>query len=219
MSQIYGTVASSPSVATSYVTDAGTAVPAANILNVVGGSGIDTSAVGNTLTIAVETDVAQSFPTDSGTATPALGVLTILGNDTTANDADGLSTSGSGSTATILLTNRLQGTGTTVGAVTADVFTFALTVTGSYQFNIEVVAYNTTYLLGSAYNVMGGVRFDGVSAVLMNNPITSDDEEGAMSACDLDIVVSGANAILRVTGYAAQTINWGAVGYYVFRGV
>jgi hypothetical protein len=42
-----------PSVATSYVTNAGTAVPAANVLNVLGAAGTVTSGAGNTITITV----------------------------------------------------------------------------------------------------------------------------------------------------------------------
>jgi len=38
-------------VATSFVTDSGTAVPSSNILNVLGGTAIDTSGTGNTITI------------------------------------------------------------------------------------------------------------------------------------------------------------------------
>jgi hypothetical protein len=39
-------------VATSYITDAGTGVPSSNVLNVIGGTGITTSASGDTITIS-----------------------------------------------------------------------------------------------------------------------------------------------------------------------
>ncbi len=45
-----------PSVATSYVTDNGTAVPSLNILNVLGGDGVITEGSGNTITINVIND-------------------------------------------------------------------------------------------------------------------------------------------------------------------
>ncbi len=59
MSQIIKNLASGPvppSVATSYVTDSGTAVPALNILNILGGSGTTTTGSGNTITINVVND-------------------------------------------------------------------------------------------------------------------------------------------------------------------
>ena len=43
-----------PDVPTTFVTDSGNAVPVANILNVLGGEGIDTSGAGNTVTISGE---------------------------------------------------------------------------------------------------------------------------------------------------------------------
>lgn len=44
-----------PDVATTYVCDVGSAVPVANILDVFGGGGIQTTGLGNTITITVST--------------------------------------------------------------------------------------------------------------------------------------------------------------------
>jgi len=66
-----------PIVATSYVTDAGIAVPAANILNVLGGNNIGTTGVGNTITINVNdtTNHAVQIGNASGSLT-SIGVGT-----------------------------------------------------------------------------------------------------------------------------------------------
>jgi hypothetical protein len=59
MSQVIKNLASGPvppAVPTSFVTDSGTAIPAANILNVVGGTGTVTSGSGNTITVTVQTE-------------------------------------------------------------------------------------------------------------------------------------------------------------------
>jgi len=60
MSQITKAITSGgpipPIIPTSFQTDNGVAVPAANILNVLGGSGATTSGSGNTVTVTVVTD-------------------------------------------------------------------------------------------------------------------------------------------------------------------
>ncbi len=166
--------------------------------------------------------VATTYVTDvNSPAIPAANILNVLGNDTSANDVDGIRTDGSSgsNTLTIQLTNRLQGVSTTVGAVTADIITFTPTVIGTYTLDVRVAAYNTTSVLGAGYTLYGAMRFDGAASNLCGTTDSVDNEEGAMSSCDIDIIVSGANIIVRATGYALQTINWSAVGLYTFQGV
>jgi len=60
MSQIFKTLTSGgpipPIIPTSFQTDNGIAIPAANVLNVLGGNGASTSGSGNTVTVTVVTD-------------------------------------------------------------------------------------------------------------------------------------------------------------------
>lgn len=65
MSQVIKNLASGPvppSVATSYVTDSGTAIPSANVLNVNGGNGITTSANPNGSNNLLITVINDGFP-------------------------------------------------------------------------------------------------------------------------------------------------------------
>lgn len=182
------------------------------------------SGIINTSSGPVPPAVATSYTTDNGTAVPALNILDVRGIDVTDNNNNGVQVeggaaeTGAANRVQVQITNRVQGTGTTVGAVTADVVTFTPTTVGTYAFEVRVAAYNTTSLLGAGYSVFGSARYDGVNSNLCGTADVIDNEEGAMSSCDADFVVSGASMILRVTGYAAQTINWNAVGLYTFVG-
>lgn len=86
MSQIFKAVTSGgplpPNIPTSFQTDSGIAVPAANILNVLGGNGATTSGAGNTVTVTVVTDgmpwidQAVSFSASAQTGYFCTGTIT-----------------------------------------------------------------------------------------------------------------------------------------------
>lgn len=75
--------------ATTFDGDSGSATPSGGVLNIVGSTGITTSASGNTVSIAVTGAEASSFQADSGTAAPLAGVVILAGAGTVATSATG----------------------------------------------------------------------------------------------------------------------------------
>lgn len=154
--------------------------------------------------------------TDSGNITPTAGVVSIVADDTTENDNDGITTSGTGSTETIFLTNRLQGSGSTTGAVTADLITFSLgALAASYRFRFDIAGRDTATGDGVGYTLFSSARTTGAAATIIQTPMIDTDEDVSLTGASIDHIASGNNVILRVTGVAGQTINYQAVGYYV----
>lgn len=159
------------------------------------------------------------------------GIVTVTGNTGGAVPGDGsdnlnllgdsnsaLTVTGSigTNTLTISSTNVLNGSGTTVGATTADIITFALGASAkTYKFRFELVSFESATPLGAGYQINGTVRTTGAAATVVSVPDGDDDEEGALAAADWNVIASGNSAVLRVTGVAGLTINWVAQGYYI----
>lgn len=162
--------------------------------------------------------VATSYVTDvNSPAIPALNVLNVVGGSTTTFDIDGIRTDGSSgsNTLTIQLTNVVSGSGSTTGAVTSDIVTFSLGATpGTFVFDLRVAAFESTTPAGAGYELFGSTRTTGVAATLIGTPDKVVNEEAALAGANADIVVSGNNAIVRVTGVAALTLNWVVQGIY-----
>lgn len=94
-------------------TDSGSAVPAAGVLDILGGTLLNTSGATNVVTINADDNVVGSVGTDSGTVTPTSNNFDIIGST-------GVSTSGSGDTVTITVTGGgLDWTEVTVTGPTA----------------------------------------------------------------------------------------------------
>lgn len=171
--------------------------------------------------------VPTNFVAQTGTAVPALNILLVNAYDSSEDNANGIVTKGGvsagdppGSGATneldIYLTNRLQGTGTTVGATTADLVTFALGASpGAYLFNFTVAVFNAATPASAGYETYTTIRTTGAAASIIDDTDSIVHEEAALITTNAEMVISGNNAIFRVTGVVGLTINWAVVGTYV----
>jgi hypothetical protein len=166
--------------------------------------------------------VATTYVTDvNSPAVPSANVLNVIGGDTTANTNSGIRTDGSSgsNTLTVQLTNRVKGDITTVNATPTTIITFALGATpGVYEINGSVAAFDVTDTAGASYGFISGIRTTGAAAIEIGTQFTTNFEESAMEPADIDVTVSGNNAIIQVTGIAGKTIDWDALFTYRFVG-
>lgn len=182
----------------------------AGILNIAGGGGGGSP--------------VQTLTGDSGGAVPpTANNINVLADDSRINNDNGITVIGTPgtSTVTVTTTNRLTQISpvTTTNATPTPLITFVPTVIGTYAIEARVAAYNTTATLGAGYSIFGTARYDGVSYNLVGTLDRITNEEGAMTAANVTMSVSGAGILINAVGYAANTINWSAVGLYTFVGV
>ena len=167
--------------------------------------------------------VATSYVTQDGTAVPAANVLLVDGFDSTENNDNGIITkggvvgTGTSNEVDVVVTNRIRGTVTTTNATLTTLSSFACGATpGVYNFDIQIAAFDVTDTAGCGYFISGSVRTDGATATLVGTPDKITNEEAATVACDANLIVSGNNAIVQVTGIAAKTIHWKSLSQYIF---
>jgi hypothetical protein len=162
-----------------------------------------------TIAGALPPSVATSYVTNSGTAVPVANVLNVLGTN-------GIVTSGSGSTVTISLQNSFIANVTTVGAVTANLFSIALSAIGNvYAVEVRVSGIDETNLVGVGAKIFGTVISTGTAATLITPEDKFLDQQPIDVNADVNIIVSGNNLIIQVLGVAGATINWGGFLAYV----
>lgn len=180
-----------------------------------------TGPVPPTVPTSFTTDVRDNTTTGPGTAVPAANVLQILGRDTTQSSTYGIRTDADPNNGNIVyteLTNRVRGTGTAVGAVTADLITFDLGASVAvYRFSIVVAGRVTAGTIGDGvgYTIDGSIRTDGAAATVISTPDIDADEDASVSGALISFIASGNNMIVRATGAAGSTITYNAVGTYI----
>lgn len=170
----------------------------AGIINIAGGGGAGSpvqTLTGNT----------------GGAVPPTANNINVLGDGTFLTVTGDAGTS----TLTISETRAINGTGTTVGAVTADLITLSMgAVADTFTLDVRVAGFESTTPAGVGYFLLGTARTTGAAATLIGTPDRFANEEAALLACQGEIVVSANNVIVRVTGVAGLTINWRAQGVY-----
>lgn len=170
----------------------------------------------------VPPSVATTYQTDDGNAVPATNILIIHGTDSTEDENSGIvikggvAGTGTANEVDIVLTNKVRGTGTTVGATTADLFTFSLGATPStFFFNCSVVEFNASTPAGASFDTFSCVRTDGVSSTVIDDTDSVTQADAALITSSSALIASGNNVIFRVTGVAGLTINWNVSGEYI----
>lgn len=132
--------------------------------------------------------------------------------------ADGVVVTGNAGTNTLTITQSGDaftiGTAQTVGAVTADIFTLTLGVNNAATVQATITGAASDYSAALVGRTCGGARRAGAGAILVGSPISDFSEDSAGSPL-IDIVVSGNNIVVQVTGVGAQTWNWRAQIHYV----
>lgn len=168
-------------------------------------------------------DVPTSFVTDDGTAIPVANTLNILARDTQADNDNGIQTvadPAGGQNLYVELTNRVQVGASTIGAGNTDITLVDFSIApfsggaGTYTFEFRVAAYESTNPAGAVYKIYGGVISDGTTPTLIGTPDKIIMEDAALFGSDANLVVSGNELVLRVTGLAGLTIQWDTVGNY-----
>jgi len=164
--------------------------------------------------------VPTMFVTDDGTANPLVNTLNVNGVQSDENEPNGILTRANpngSNNLEIILTNRVSGVTTTNTATPATVASLDCGSTpGVYNFDIQVAGYDLTDIAACGYFISGSVRTTGLAATLVGTPDKITNEEPATTTCDANLIVSGNNAVIQVTGIAGKTINWRVLSQYIF---
>lgn len=159
----------------------------------------------------------------SGTVAPNIEHLTgdvggVIGPDGAFNinllTGDGLTSTGNPATNTITFTvdGLTLGTGTTIGAVTADVITLNLgAVASTWIIEAKVIGHDAVTPGAVGYNLICVAETTGAAATIIGIQDKYVAEKAGFAPCDSSFVAAGNTIIVLVTGMAGRTLSWKSV--------
>lgn len=153
--------------------------------------------------------VPITFVTDSGNAVAAANILNVLG-------ADGVTTEGAGNTITVRFAGAtIEGTGQTVDAATADLVTVTPTDLKSFTVQAFITGYDAVNDETVGGELIGGGRKNTTVTIVSDAGDLTKHTDAALNGCNMELVASGADFVIQVTGVLGRTIDWAAVVNYV----
>lgn len=188
------TITADTNVPTTFTSDSGSATPASNNINLVGGTGMDTTATGSTVTFNFDvTEVGAlptSFPCDVGTGVPSGNILNLVGGTN-------IATSGSGNSVTMNIEGQIPiangGTGLSTTPTNGQ-----LLIGNGTGYTLATLTEGTAI---DITNGAGTITIDVDTSELPTVPITFTADSGtAMAAANIINFVTGSGMTSSASG-------------------
>lgn len=161
--------------------------------------------------------VATTYDADIGSATPAANILEILADSDFADNDDGIITTGSGNTITVVLTNRVVVSTTTSDNTPLQINVVLNGLKGTYLFTCYVVAYNQTDQTGASFTLTATINSTGAATTVINTVDKISNIQGTAGTWDATVAAGAGDSIdITVTGLAGKTIVWKSLTTYTF---
>lgn len=144
------------------------------------------------------------------------GITNVTANQSSLNTDQGISASVVGTTANILLTNRITGQVSTTDDTPTTILAFGLGASAAvYTFKITATAKTDTGD-GASYVYFASIKTDGAAATVIGSSTPTYFEDAVFNSTDESVLVTASvNTILiQVVGVAATNISWDCLAEY-----
>jgi hypothetical protein len=160
-------------------------------------------------------EIPTLFTADSGTAVPAANNLNILSSTSVLFSEEGIRTTGSGSTITVVLTNRISGQVSTTDATPTSIITLDLGLVSAVYavtgYVVPIVKSGVNTGDGASYYFDSAFKTDGATATKIASEENTNLEDASLVDANISSSASGNDFVLSVVGIAGTDMNWDAV--------